>query len=98
MSDKTELTNPPPQEATTRKITESDIKRIKLEPCPFCRKTPVVGPKDWRTEGNCVGYVHCVNPKCPAQPRVDENLKVCDERGSAGYKLVAINLWNSALI
>lgn len=62
--------------------------------CPWCGKTPMVGPANPEKEGNAFGYVKCENFRCVAMPRVDDGAYQCDERGSDKYKAAAIRRWN----
>lgn len=70
------------------------INDLMIKPCPFCGELPEVGPKDPEEEGNAWGYVQCVNPKCPARPRVRDGEDMADDRGSDVYKKIAIERWN----
>lgn len=71
-----------------------DFATLRPLPCPFCGKTPDVGPHRPHEEGNAWGYVKCVNRRCPAQPEVRDGAKICDDRGSGAYKDAAIRRWN----
>ena len=65
-----------------------------LLPCPFCGDLPQVGPIRPEIEGDCVGYVRCDNPLCPARPAVSHNIRVNDSRGVAAYQANAVARWN----
>lgn len=67
---------------------------MKALPCPFCGRSPEVGPKDPEREGNAFAYVACKNERCPATPYVTDGALICDDRGSAAYKRLAIKRWN----
>lgn len=43
---------------------------MKLKPCPFCGKQPIIGPDDPKTEGSAWAYVSCQNNRCSAMPEV----------------------------
>ena len=74
-------------------------------PCPFCGKAPFVGPTDPKRDGGAHGYVECRNRDCVTHPwggfghgpKVDDGADVCDDRGSAAYKALAVWRWNDAL-
>lgn len=65
---------------------------LKLLPCPFCGKTPIVVPINPEIEGNAWGEVKCVNKHCFAQPTVRDGCKVTDD--AIDYKKAAIKRWN----
>lgn len=80
-------------------LIEANLVREEVEmasplPCPFCGEIPEVYPKNPAEEGNAWGEVSCVNPRCVAQPSVQDGSKQADERGSAKYKQLAIRRWN----
>lgn len=66
----------------------------KPKPCPFCGAPPEIYPKRPGIEGNAFGQVHCENDACPAQPCVNDDEDVADDRGSDAYKAIAIERWN----
>lgn len=63
-------------------------------PCPFCGKSPKVVPSRPDLDGNTWGMVLCRNKRCPAQPVVEDGIKVNNDRGSDAYKQAAIRRWN----
>lgn len=67
---------------------------MKPLPCPFCGEAPIVGPGDPEREGDAWGFVRCAAKRCPANPYVNDGAAVCDDRGSAAYKRLAIRRWN----
>lgn len=77
-------------------LKESDMhtELIARLPCPFCGKPPKVYPVRPDVEGNAFGQVRCENDKCPAQPCVNDDEGVADNRGPTAYKNIAIARWN----
>ena len=63
-------------------------------PCPFCGESPDIGPENPEIEDSACGYVQCLNPECPAQPRVEDGETSSDDRGSQAYIEAAIRRWN----
>ena len=63
--------------------------------CPFCGKRPELFPKNPAVEGDAFGVVKCVNPRCPAQPEVQDGSIVADSRGTRAYQRLAIKRWNA---
>ena len=75
------------------KQTEPKIQSVKPVPC-LCGAMPSVWPEDPTKEGGAWACVKCENPKCPANPRINDDESVADDRGSDAYKAVAIERWN----
>jgi hypothetical protein len=67
---------------------------MKILGCPFCGKQPIVEPENPERDGNAWAAVECVNERCVAKPRVLDGALICDERGAAAYKRLAIRRWN----
>ena len=53
---------------------------MKIKPCPFCGRDPNLFPKFPEVEGDTWGEVRCMNPKCPAQPKVPDDIDVSDNK------------------
>ena len=68
---------------------------VSPKPCPFCGEKPMIGPKRPEIDGGGWGQVICINPKCAAQPDVQnretDSLDPCSE----DFKRGAIELWNT---
>lgn len=65
------------------------------KPCPFCAEMPFVGPADDDTGyGSAAGWVQCLNPKCTANPYVDNGARIIGEFGRKVYQRHAIRRWN----
>ena len=67
-------------------------------PCPFCGADPIVEPSDAEIAegraGKGYGFVRCVNPRCPAQPRVTDGATTGDW-GSHAHRKAAVARWNT---
>lgn len=68
-------------------------------PCPFCGSLPTIVPADPAIEGDAWAAVQCVNRRCVTYGYdggvvVRDGALMCDERGPAAYKRLAIRRWN----